>query len=329
MEFLDASAAKSLSLEDADVYYSPSYGLSAELIDGGTWECAVSGDGLVFPYIRREIDDDGYDIVSPYGYGGVQAPSPEALASFRREFRTASLDRGLVAEFLRGHPLDMNDAMLDAWRPDSVSRHTTFGVMADGDPEDYFEQAQGRHRTAVRKAVKNGIRVSEVDPHTTVRSDSPFRRIYADTMARVGASSRLHLGDDYFHRLTSLGPDRLTVLEATADNSETVAAAMFMRSGSRVHYHLSGATLYGQKYGATNLLIDHVVRTQLPSHGWLHLGGGVSDDDGLSRFKRSIGNVTHSMAMCRTIINSSRYEALVAAAGYPDSSFFPAYRESS
>lgn len=330
MEFLDASTAASRNLGVGDVYYTPEYGRSAELVDLGTWECAVSGDGLVFPYIRREIKgDSGYDIVSPYGYGGVQAPSPAALSAFRREFLAASKERGLVAEFLRAHPVDMTEEMLLAWGPNEITHHTTFGVAIDDDQDAYFAQAEGRHRTAVRKAEKNGIFVHEGDLESTVTSDMPFRQIYAATMERVHASSRLMLGDEYFRLLSELGPERLMVLEARTPDGETTAAAMFMKSGSRVHYHLSGATPHGQKLGATNLLIDHAVRTQVPQHGWLHLGGGVSEEDGLFRFKRSIGNLTHSMALCRTVVNQSAYDQLVTAAGSPSTSFFPAYRGSS
>lgn len=330
MEFLDAAAAASLSLEGADVYYTPEYGRSAEIIDGGTWECAVSSEGLVFPYIRREIEGDGgYDIVSPYGYGGVQAPSVDALDGFRRDFLSASRERGLVAEFVRAHPLDMDDAMLRAWNPDEITYHTTFAVTIDDDPTSYFTQAEGRHRTAVRKALKTGIEVVEGDLQSIVTADTPFRAIYAATMERVGASSRLHLGDDYFHNLKVLGDHRLTIFEARTQQDETVAAAMFMKSGTRLHYHLSGATPEGQKLGATNLLIDHAVRHHLPAHGWLHLGGGVTEEDGLFRFKKSIANVTHSVAMSRTVVNPSRYQELVAAAGSPATTYFPAYRGSS
>lgn len=327
MEFLDADAAISMGLEGADVYYTPEYGRSAELIDIGRWECALSDDGLVFPYIRRDIEGGtDYDIVSPYGYGGVKAPSPSALADFRRAFLAASRERGLVAEFLRAHPVDMNEDMLGAWSPQEITWHTTFGIRIGDDPDTYFTEAEGRHRTAVRKALKSGIHIIETDLTSIATSDTPFRTIYAATMERVGASSRLKLGDEYFHRLSDLGPGRLSVLEAKDEDGDTVAAAIFMTSGSRVHYHLSGATPAGQKLGATNLVIDHAVRSQVHSNGWLHLGGGVTVDDGLYRFKKSIGNTSHSMAMCRTVVNANRYDELVTAAGSPDTSFFPAYR---
>lgn len=329
MEFLDAKTAASRGLDVGDVYYTPEYGRSAELIDGGTWECALSGDGLVFPYIRREIDDTLYDILSPYGYGGVQASSSAALAAFRSEFLATSKERGLVAEFLRAHPADMTDEMIGAWNPDEITRHTTFGVTINDDVEAYFANAEGRHRTAVRKASKNDLYVHDAGLDSTASSATPFRRIYATTMERVHASSRLLLDDEYFRRISALGPERLSVLEARTADGETVAAAMFMRQGRRVHYHLSGATADGQKLGATNLLIDHAVRTLVRDNGWLHLGGGVSEDDGLFKFKRSIANITHSMAMCRTVVNRDSYDQLVISAGNPRTTFFPAYRGTS
>lgn len=327
MEFLGASEMISLDLDDLDVYYSPEYGRSAELIDGGTWECAISRRGLIFPYIRREIEaGGGYDIISPYGYGGVQATSPEELSGFRAEFLEESRDRGLVAEFLRAHPLDMDETMVRAWSVDSFRCHKTVGVSVGDNPETYFSEAAGRHRTAVRKAEKSGVHVREVDPASIISDSAPFRRLYDATMERVGASERLLLNDDYFVRLNELGADKLLVLEAYTEEVGVVAAAMFMRNGSRVHYHLSGSGAWGQKYGATNMLIDYAIRQLVPANGWLHLGGGLSEDDGLFRFKRSIGNRTYSTAMCRTVVNHARYAELVGASGVGTTDYFPAYR---
>lgn len=329
MKFLTAQEAIDHELNVGDVYYTAEYGSSAELIDGGRWECALSSDGLVFPYIRRDIslDDTGhYDIVTPYGYGGVQAPSTAALTAFRQEFVEESRQRGLVAEFVRGHPLDMTADMVRAWMPDATTTHSTFGVRVEADPEEYFTQAEGRHRTAVRKAQKNELRIEEHPPESVLSAASPFRQIYAETMARVGASARLRLGDDYFQRLASLGSDRLFALEALDAEGGTLAAALFMTNAGRMHYHLSGATPEGQKLGATNLIIDHAIRQHLVPGDWLHLGGGVTEGDGLSKFKRSIANIVHEMPMCRTVVNTEAYDRFNAHAGDPVTDYFPPYR---
>lgn len=329
MEFLDAATAASRGLDFADIYYTPEYGRSAELIDHGTWECALSRDGLFFPYMRREITLDtqgGYDIVSPYGYGGVAAHSPEALRTFRQQFLTESRERGLVAEFLRAHPRDMTPEMIRAWSPDNVRHHTTYGVEVSYEPDEYFAQAEGRHRTAVRKALKEGVDIMARNASIAIDSESPFRRIYRETMSRLDAPSRLILDDEYFTRLSALGPDQVSLLEARASNADVIAVAMFMTTSSRAHYHLSGATVEGHRVGATNLLIDHAIRSNLGPGGWLHLGGGVSDNDGLSKFKKSIANTSHQMAMCRTVIDEDRYHVLHEAAGSPTTDFFPSYR---
>lgn len=332
ISFLNAAEASATALPTTDVYNTPDYGLTAELIDGGTWECAIDdSSGSYFPYLKRAIDgsDAGlYDIVSPYGYGGVSHYGGIDLTAFRRAFFSESRERGLVAEFLRTNPFDYPSEKLSDLCVDDYTPHTTFGVTFDVDADEYFAAAEGRHRTAVRKALRTGVNVSERDLSSIVDPQSPFRVMYSETMERVGAQSRLKLDTDYFDRLQRLGPSRGFVSEAVSESGEVLAASIFLTHGSRVHYHLAGSTSEGQRLGATNLLIDWVVRNRLPPRGQFHLGGGVASGDGLEKFKRSLSNRQLEVYLCRTTVNQSAYAQLCRDAGKNSYSagFFPAYR---
>ncbi|MFL0459406.1 GNAT family N-acetyltransferase [Kytococcus sedentarius] len=329
MKFLDRHTAATTDLPFTDVYHTPEYGASAELIDGGTWECAVADSGdAMYAYLRRPIQSSAtgeYDIVSPYGYGGPIASSAAGLAAFRQEFLTESRERGLVAEFIRTHPWDYDDDNLAALASGDTTPHTTYTVARTEDVEEYFTGAEGRHRTAVRKALKNELTIRKVDAAAATDASHPFRVIYADTMERVGASSRLRLGDDYFEALAAVRPE-VDILMAEDTEGVVQAAAMFMAWEDRLHYHLSGATVEGQRIGATNLVLDHAVRELMSPGMRLHLGGGVQEGDGLSKFKRSLATETSEIHLCRTIVNPTRYAELCREAGDPETEFFPAYR---
>jgi serine/alanine adding enzyme len=321
-----------LGLPANDVYYLPQYGLSAELIDSGTWECAIDDRGDFYvPYLRREIPNTGgkqYDIISPYGYGGVCHQTGGDLASFRRAFLNASKDRGLVAEFIRTHPFDYSSASLESLLVDSANPRPTFGIAIETSADDYFDSAEGRHRTSVRKARKAGLEIIERPLSSVVSAGSPFRRLYDETMERVGAQPRLRLGTEYFERLNRLGPSGGFVVEVVSESGEVVAASSILSHGGRLHYHLSGSTREGQRLGATNLLIDWVVRHRLPNDGRFHLGGGVTQEDGLEKFKRSVSNSRYATNLCRTTVNKSAYDALCQTVGVNPAvnDFFPAYR---
>jgi len=314
-----------------DIYYTAEYGATGEILDGGTWECAVLPGVGAYPYIRRTVPGDAasYDIVTPYGYGGpVLEPGVDiaALAVLREAFRRHSRERGLIAEFIRGNPLDLQSNELELWAPDSVRYHPTLAIHRAETPEDYFSAAAGRHRTAVRKAAKSGLSIRVGDVMSLTDSTSDFRRVYLETMDRVGAASRLRMGDEYYQRLVQDGlADRMTLV--LVDGPDAVAAAaIFMHWGDRWHYHLSGSSPEGMRCGASNLMIDYVVRNLMVQGEILHLGGGVQAGDGLEGFKASMANRQLAVPLCSTVINHGQYDDLVAASGTAGSPYFPAYR---
>lgn len=329
VDFLDAEQAIERGLLGPDVYYDPRYGRSAALVDGGEWECAATPDGTYwYPYVCRRVPgvEDAYDIVSPYGYGGLCGPKGPGLVAFRAAFLEQSRARGLVAEFLRTNPLDVPAEELSDLGVDRHRSHRTYAIEWSEDPEEYFRAAQGRHRTAVRRAAKEGLVVQERPLAAIVEPDEPFRRLYDATMHRVGASRRLRLGDRYFELFCAVGDEHAQVLQVARPDGEVVAAAIFLTWGARVHYHLSGASIEGQRLGATNLLIDHAARTLLRPGGWLHLGGGIIADDGLDTFKRSMATTTTATLLCQTVVDRPRYAELCQRAGVGDTEYFPAYR---
>lgn len=327
IEFTDADGALSHNLPVTDVYLHPHYGQSAECIDDGVLEYAFdTSKRVAFPYIRRSIDASAhrgfYDIVSPYGYGGLSArdtTDPARSYEFRDAFLKVSRERGLVAEFLRLSPLSVHRALIES--ADVVEHRQTFGSYVE-DPDEEFQQTSGQHRTACRKAMRLGVTVKAVDASTLHDQNSAFRRIYDATMERLDSRPSLRLQTPYFDRLCRLPESSIRVLEAHHE-SEVVAAAIFLVWGDRVHYHLSGSTPSGRALQATDLIIDHAVRSLADAPFYLHLGGGYQAKDPLADFKRRASSQVFQMSFTKLVVNNDVYHEL---AGERKTSFFPAYR---
>lgn len=327
IEFADASQALDLGLPVSDVYLHPRYGESAEHIDNGVWECAFDHRRTIaFPYIRRPIEttrpNGHYDIVSPYGYGGVSVAANadiDATRTFRAAFLSLSKERGLVAEFLRLNPLLDHSSVIST--VDTMMHRETFGSYVV-DPDEEFRTTSVQHRTAVRKALKCGVNIVEVDRSTLLDPRSPFRSIYAATMERVGSRDSLRLPTSYFEKLCLLPTTTVRVLEARQGNA-TVAACIFLVWLKHVHYHLSGSTLEGRKLQATDLMIDYAVRALADPPFTIHLGGGHTPGDSLSKFKRRASSKAFLMTLTELVVNQPVYNEL---SGDTSTSFFPAYR---
>lgn len=325
ISFLDTAAARRLDPYFQDVYDHWAYGWSAELIDGGDWECALDqSSGVSFSYIKRAIPGQPteFDIVTPYGYGGISGPSDasaETKTRFRDQFLIRIRERGAVAAFLRLNPL--RDDPWTRLAGSSASLRTTQACDVQT-PYEAVAASSGAHRTAVRKAQRAGVRVRSVPPLELSDQTAPFRRLYDETMDRVDSRRGLRVGDDYFKRLLGLPAGVVHVFQADRDDVP-VASAIFLRWGNHVHYHLSSSSSEGRFVQATNAIIDHAIHSfSCPFR--LHLGGGLTEGDHLERFKRRIAPTSLEMHNVRYVVRADRYKELCAHLEPTD--YFPAYR---
>lgn len=327
IDFLTPAQALVAGLEFSDVYLHPSYGRSAEFIDGGKCEIAVDREtGLSFTYIKRPIGETcEYDIVTPYGYGGFSNPSGlvcETLKEFRAKFLDVSRDRGLIAEFLRLNPLDSDNEII-AQGSDVVACRATFGSFIT-DPDLEFANTSTAHRGAVRKAAKNDVLAKEVDVSELLNSESAFRELYRTNMERLNSRAELRMPQEYYQALLDLPHGTIRLVYAVM-NTSVVAAAIFLVWGDRVHYHLSSANDAGRQVQATDLLIDYAMREFGGLPKILHVGGGLSEADGLEKFKRRATSSEFQLRLCSNVVNRPRYVDLCK--GFQSRNYFPSYRD--
>ncbi len=115
---------------------------------------------------------------------------------------------------------------------------------------------------------------------------------------------------------------------------ELVGGALFFADETYWHFHLGASNETGRKYGAsTFLMCEAAGRALAKGCQYLHLGGGLRNDDGLLAYKKSYGGPTFSYSAISLICIPTVYAELQAlrdasSSGVPRAGYFPAYRAS-
>jgi GNAT superfamily N-acetyltransferase len=325
-ELVDASPAP-------DVYYRPGY-CAAYAEAGHGRVTAVVTDNAVFPLVLRPLPfgEEGLDAVTPYGYGGVLARSSELNPSTDlRHLRDWCATNGVASCLLRLHPLVGGPAQLSGTDEAHVEIRE-HGPTTGIDPS-HIDADTGR-LDGMSKGRKADLTIArrelEVEWGNGEETREDFRRVYDDTMQRVGAGEFYLFPPEYYRALADGLGDRFAVALARRGD-EVVGAAIFLADRRFAHYHLSGTTEAGRELKAGTLLV-HAGAEWARDRGCelLHLGGGTSGADSLFAFKKSFGGETYTYAYATLVADRERYDALVARRGEEDepprSGFFPAYR---
>lgn len=247
---------------------------------------------------------DAFDIQSPNGYGGPVTNSDDEgfLARADAAYCDWCRESRIAAEFIRLHPLAGD------WQPYRgdrfFDRQTILIKMGDVQPRETYST---RARTAVRKAEKHGLSVTEL---VSSQDLAAFGDFYRSSMTAIGADDFYMFGDVYFEKMAELQGLRLF---AVIRDGAWLSAAMFLFDGTTAEYHLSGTTLEGRNLGATNLVIDHVASVaRQEGLTRLYLGGGTNSaqDNKLFFFKNGFSNVLRPFHVGTRIHRPDLYDQL-------------------
>ncbi|QDS87237.1 Putative pyridoxal phosphate-dependent aminotransferase EpsN [Rosistilla ulvae] len=344
LEFLSVQQATVADLRFPDVYFSPQYGHAVEASDQASWEVAVWKEGVIlYPFLRRPTSDDAYfDIVSPYGYAGTWGASDTTVAEwreFRFQVQEVLRERGCIAEFQRiGSLVPGAESLIQSDSAIVVREHNqTIRIPLFNGYESCWGNAESRNRTKTRKAIRQGYtwqcRNSE---SMDVATGSTFRRLYTDTMKRVGASDYYLFNDRYFQRLVDGFGSRFKILEVLDSQQQVQVSGVFFEYDRLLHLHLVGSQSSALREGAGNLAYDGLIRwgCEQECFDYLHIGGGMSVGDGMYKFKRSFGGQSIPFYIGRSVLDQQVYDQLVANHAYSHacniddlrSDIFPLYR---
>ncbi len=304
-----------------DIYYTSAYVQAC---------CPPDGEGLLFaysedsgatglyPFIRRRIPEKCFaqgcsparpcfDLETPYGYGGPVANTndPAFLSRFESAFLAWCEENGIVAEFLRFHPLLQNEHLFREHLEVLHNRITVTLDLSLSEEDIWMHRISSQNRNTIRKCEKNGLTVSESKDYEA------FRSIYEETMHRVGAED-FYLFDSTYYDWMRTDPHCHLLL--VHKGTDLLAGAVFMAYGPYFHYHLSGSRTAAMPLAPTNLLLWEAIRFgQRLGCRRMHFGGGLSDsmEDSLFRFKARFSNETLDFYIGKRIHREDVYQELI------------------
>lgn len=314
-----------------DVYFRPGYCRAYEAAGEGR-AVAVRTETALFPLLLRELPfrEDGFDAVTPYGYGGLLPLAASAdLSADVRQLRDWCVKNGVVSCLLRLNPLLGGSGHLSEADGLEVREHGPTTAVDLSRVEDGRLAGMSKGRKADLSVARRELEISWEGSDEALER---FRAVYDETMRRLGAGEHYLFPPEYYRTLAEGLGDRLAVALALR-GEEVVGGSLFLADGCGrfAHYHLSGTTDAGRELKAGTLLV-HAGALWAAERGseLLHLGGGTGGADSLYAFKRSFGGEEFTYSFATLVAEPERYESLVARRAEepepPRPDFFPAYR---
>jgi hypothetical protein len=311
------------------IHFSPGYARTQALAKGDAALCAVaqdevSGEFLMLPFILR--DTAGVrSVESFYGYGGPVSTAYGARALALTEELDAKLqdwraEHRVVCErtVLQPYLSDLQQTLVP-WVGKLV-KQVVMVPTVDVPAAHSLMRDTRRHEMA--KARKRGLKVA-----ATTSRGAPLTRLvelYRSTMKRKGASTKWEHDHSYFDTIMAELPGH-AVLVTVSNKDRIVSAAMVLVCARHAHYQYAGNSL--EEAGASDLLVSEAVAV---AHAcgceWLDLGGGVTADpeDSVLFYKSSFSKERRPVVVGTRIFDKHAFAE--AAAGYPETTFFPPWR---
>lgn len=286
------------------------------------------GHEIALPLLLRPLPDGtGWDATSAYGYGGPVGGTRGGRDGFGRALDVWARANGVVATFLRLHPLLGNYRWVPA-RADLVPVGAT--VAWDVSPgRDLMAAMHAHHRRAARRANRAGLEVTVVPRPASLTA---FRELYVTTMRRQHADPFFYFPTGYWDSLLADAETLRPVLVEGRLEGRLVASLLCFAEGSRLHYHLGASDEVARSNGASNRCFLAAAEWA-QAHGMtrFHLGGGVggSAASPLYVFKHRYdpGSDPLPFHIAKWVHDWDRYRELAGTDG--TEGFFPPWRRSS
>ena len=326
----------------SDIYFDDNYGKLYEKADNGKaviffHECAYGK--VKHQFIKRAIpkellsgDEELYDIVSPYGYGGpliIEAEDgckEQLVNDFYNAFTAYCAENKIVSEFVRFHPiaenaLDFKSVYSPVWD------RNTLGTDLKSYDDPVQSEFSKKCRKNIRQALNKGVSYRIVYQPESMED---FKKVYYSTMERNAASEYYFFDDEYFNKCLELYGKNILLIEVLFED-KVIAAGMYFLYDKIIHIHLSG-TLTEYLYLSPAYVLRYALACRGKEHGYemIHHGGGRSNspEDSLFLFKKQFAvNTKFDFYVGRKIWMPEVYSKICAHNGISEeNSYFPAYR---
>ncbi len=273
------------------------------------------GARIVCPLAERPIGEYA-DVVTPYGFSGFVGTGD--CPSFSERWREFAERAGYVCGYLIVNPVMGNETYFG----EAAGDHKNLFVFdLTLEVEELFARLSTNRRRQIRRAQADGDAI--------VRDREAlsefFVETYPDFIARRNATASVYdLGERSMRELCA----SQQVLLLGAQREGRLRSVSLFGFTSHAGDFLFNASLPGEE-GHSAMLIWGAVR-ELKERGvpTLNLGGGVTDDDSLTEFKRRFGTERVPLRNIKHVYRPDVYDALCREAGVDPAttSYFPAYR---
>lgn len=296
-----------------DIYYTKEY---CRLYEGKNSKVYLfvfeeeNNIGL-YPVLLTQINikayEEYFDIETPYGYGGpvIKYDDESFKIQFEKEFNKFCLEKKIIAEFIRFHPLICNENLFRNNIFIIKNRTTVYVDLRKSIKEIWENHIDSKNRNVIRKAEKNGLVVEESKDY------KEFINIYATTMERVDADSYYYFDEVYYEELFNNENVKLFVVKF---EEKIIAAAIFLKFNKFFHYHLAGSLKEYLKYSPNNLLLWKAMNYgKEQGCDFFHLGGGLTNslEDNLYKFKKKFSKDIRDFYIGKRVHNLSIYKQLI------------------
>ncbi|MCI8494164.1 MAG: GNAT family N-acetyltransferase [Lachnospiraceae bacterium] len=240
-------------------------------------------DIATIPYLGESVQFKEYfDIVTPYGYGGflVEGDHIHKVCQAYEEF---CMESGIIAEFVRFHPLLQNWSGLEEFYKVQYCGKTVH--MDISNEEAIWHNITSKNRNMIRKAQKAGLKAYWGRENSLIES---FMELYHETMKRDHASDYYYFKQEFYESILNDLKYRAMWFYTKLDN-EIASISIFLYANKSMHYHLSASKKELQNLAPTNLLLYEAALWGCENgYEKLHLGGGVgAQEDSLYQFKKA------------------------------------------
>ena len=261
-----------------------------------------------FDYLKVDYNK-WYDIESVYGYGGpiANTTNKKFIKEANDTFDNWAAQNNVIAAFLRFNPIIKNEKLVNTKTDVIYDRNTISKDLKKYDPVNLPFKAKVRNM--IKKVEKENIIIKIFNP---IEYFDSFKQLYISTMDRIKADDYYKFNEKYFTRLSSFVKNNGMLIGATLDNN-WIAAAIFLKGGHALHYHLSARNPDYRLPGVTNaILAKGMEMGAIENLDVLHLGGGNSSDpnDSLFKFKIKMGDISNKYYIGKRIFNHEIYNLL-------------------
>jgi len=299
--------------------------------------CSVNGQ-VYYPFFKRPLKTIArmpepfhryHDIIGSWYFGGPMAvvftDQKRLFDEYAAAFSEFCKSADIVSEFIRFDPGLENHLFSSEYYELTLNRDTVY-IDLEQPYERIWNGYRGRCRTAVRKALKNEVRVSDRLTEDRIKA---FARIYQSEMERKADSRHYFFSSRFFTDVAAALPDRFKYFFAFHKDRLCGATLVYYSHGTAYDY-LMATDVDFWKYQPNNLLLDTAVRwAKSQGIAVFDLMGGRP---GVFRFKSSFSDLRRPFFTGKKIHLPEVYaqlsevtQCLKKETNNPD--FFPVYRQ--